>query len=117
MLVGTFCRIGPDPGFARDLLLGDATDAGDWHTHGAGRDSGRVQFSAIAKTLRLTLIGIAVGTVASLSRLIAYFCSGLHLRTQSPFLERFCCWEALRAGYIRARRASRINPMVALRNN
>jgi ABC-type antimicrobial peptide transport system permease subunit len=43
-----------------------------------------VQFGVIAKTLRLALIGIAVGTVASLgaSSLIASLLSVLRLRTQ-----------------------------------
>jgi predicted permease len=86
-----------------------------------GATAGRVQFGVIAKTLRLALIGIVVGTVASLaaSSLIASLLFGTAPTDPTTFLGMILLlgMVALLAGYIPARRASRINPMVALRNN
>jgi ABC-type antimicrobial peptide transport system permease subunit len=86
-----------------------------------GASAQNVQFSVIKRTLRLALIGIVTGAVASLavSRTIA----ALLFNTQPGDPITFAAMVlligavALLAGYIPARRASRINPMVALRNN
>jgi len=86
-----------------------------------GATMGRVQRTVIAGTLRLAFIGIAAGAIASLavSRAIA----ALLFNTQPSDPVTFAAMVALigvvalLAGYIPARRASRINPMVALRNN
>jgi len=86
-----------------------------------GASASHVQLSVIKRTLRLALIGIVAGAVASLavSRAIA----ALLFNTQPGDPVTFAAMilligvVALLAGYLPARRASRINPMVALRNN
>jgi hypothetical protein len=81
----------------------------------------RVQFGVIFRTMRLALIGIAVGAVASL--LVASFISAMLFNTAPTDPATFVAMVALLtvvavlAGYIPARRASRVNPMVALRGN
>ena len=84
-----------------------------------GATEGRVQLGVIWNTLRLALIGIAVGIFASLvaARLIA----SLLFRTAPTDPLAFAgmvillAGVALLAGYLPARRASKIHPMVALR--
>jgi predicted permease len=86
-----------------------------------GASAGRVQRDVLAKTLRLALLGIAAGTVGSLAaaRLIASL-----LFATSPWDPvAFAAMAALLiaitfiSGYFPARRASKIQPMEALRNN
>jgi predicted permease len=80
-----------------------------------------VQLDVIWKTMRLALVGISVGLVASLavSRLIA----SLLFRTAPNDPLTFVAMVvllgavALLAGYLPARRASKIDPMIALRSN
>jgi predicted permease len=80
-----------------------------------------VQFDVIWKTLRLALIGVAVGMVASL--LLARLIASLLFQTASSDPLTFVAMVAvlgavaLVAGYLPARRASKINPIVALRTN
>jgi predicted permease len=86
-----------------------------------GATMAQVQRSVIAKTLRLAIIGISAGAILSLfvSRAIA----ALLFNTAPTDPVTFAATVfligsvALFAGYVPARRASRINPMVALRNN
>jgi ABC-type antimicrobial peptide transport system permease subunit len=86
-----------------------------------GATQGNVQLSVIGKTLRLALIGIAAGTIASLA--VAKGISALLYATAPTDPITFVSMifllasVALLAGYLPARRASRINPMVALRND
>jgi len=86
-----------------------------------GATMSQVQGSVIVKALRLALIGIAVGAVASL--LVSRAIAALLFNTAPTDPITFAAMVlligiiALLAGYIPARRASRINPMVALRNN
>lgn len=86
-----------------------------------GATMANVQFGVLVKTLRLAFIGVASGTVASL--LASRAISALLFDTAPTDLITFAAMilllgaVALLAGYIPARRASRINPMVALRNN
>jgi len=86
-----------------------------------GASQGRVQFAVIARTLWLALIGIALGTLASFG--IGSLIAALLYGTPATDRDTFACMilllgaVALLAGYIPARRASRINPMIALRNN
>jgi predicted permease len=86
-----------------------------------GATQGRVQRDVIWKTLRLALIGIAVGTVASfaVSSLIASLLFGTTPTDPVTFTGMVVLLGlvALFAGYIPARRASRIDPMIALRTN
>jgi ABC-type antimicrobial peptide transport system permease subunit len=86
-----------------------------------GATMGRVQRQVLAGTLRLSCIGILLGAVASLAvaRLIA---SLLFATSPWDFATYFGVAAALLAvavvsGYLPARRASRIDPMVALRAN
>jgi ABC-type antimicrobial peptide transport system permease subunit len=85
---------------------------------GATRQS--VQLKVIARTLRLTLTGIAIGTAASY--LLAKAMRSLLYGTQPADVVTFLTMAilltlvALVAGYLPARRASRIDPMIALRS-
>jgi predicted permease len=85
-----------------------------------GASVSRVQLGVIGKTIRLALIGIAAGTVASIA--VARGIAALLYGTAPTDLITFAGMivllgsVALLAGYLPARRASRIDPMVALRN-
>jgi len=86
-----------------------------------GASSSLVQRQVLSGTLRLALIGILIGTVASLAvaRLIAtllFATSPWDITTYVAMAVGLLLVAAL-SGYIPARRASRINPMVALRAN
>jgi predicted permease len=86
-----------------------------------GASRGRVQRGEMAKTLWLVLAGMVVGTLGSFaaSRAIASLLFG----TQPTDLVTYAGMVlvlmvvALVAGYLPARRASRIDPMIALRTN
>ena len=84
-----------------------------------GATQGRVLVGVLTKTLRLTLMGIALGIVASfvVARLIASLLFGTTPTDPATFagMAALLCAVALIAGYLPARRASRIDPMVALR--
>ncbi|HEV2484429.1 MAG TPA: ABC transporter permease [Terracidiphilus sp.] len=86
-----------------------------------GATQSRVQLSVIARTFRLVLAGIAVGSLASLA--VARGIAALLFETAPSDPLTFASMVltlgtvALVAGYLPARRASRINPMVALRND
>ncbi|WP_263357221.1 ABC transporter permease [Acidicapsa ligni] len=86
-----------------------------------GATAERVQFDVISRTLRLAFIGIVVGTVFSFitSRLIASLLFGTRPTDPITFVGMVVLLGsmALFAGYIPARRASRIEPMDALRLN
>jgi predicted permease len=80
-----------------------------------------VQFDVIWKTFRLALMGIAIGIIASL--VLARLIASLLFQTAPSDLLTFVAMVALLgivallAGYLPARRASKIDPMVALRTN
>jgi ABC-type antimicrobial peptide transport system permease subunit len=86
-----------------------------------GATETRVQLDVIWRTMRFALVGISIGVVVSLavSRLIA----SLLFRTapSDPFtfvgMVVLLGAVALLAGYLPARRASKINLMIALRSN
>jgi predicted permease len=86
---------------------------------GATRE--HVQFGVISKTLRMALIGLAAGTIASFA--VARAISSMLFGTQPSDPITFAgmivllIGVAFIAGYLPARRASRINPMTALRSN
>lgn len=85
-----------------------------------GATSARVQMGVIWKTVRLALIGVIAGSLASLvvARGIAALLFGTTPTDPVTFAGMIAVLTmvALLAGYLPARRASRINPMVALRN-
>jgi predicted permease len=86
-----------------------------------GATASNVQFRVIANTLRLALIGIALGTAASfaVARAIASLLFAVHPNDPPTFTGTVLLLTAVAvlAGYLPARRASRIDPMIALRNN
>jgi predicted permease len=86
-----------------------------------GASQSLVQLDVIWKTLRLALIGVAVGMIASLalSRLIASLLFETAPSDPLTFVGMVTLLGAvaLLAGYLPARRASKIDPMVALRTN
>jgi predicted permease len=86
-----------------------------------GATQGRVLRGVIGKTMRLATIGIALGTVASIvvARWIASLLFGTAPTDPTTITVVILLMGAVAflAGYIPARRASRIDPMIALRTN
>jgi ABC-type antimicrobial peptide transport system permease subunit len=86
-----------------------------------GATQSRVLLGVIWKTLRLACIGVALGTAVSIgvARLIASLLFGTAPTDPLTFLGTLILLGAvaLLAGYIPAHRASRIDPMLALRTN
>jgi predicted permease len=86
-----------------------------------GASTGQVQRGVMGKTLRLAVLGIVVGTAASF--LMARGIAALLFGTAPTDVVTYAGMVlllglvALLAGYIPARRASRINPMEALRGD
>jgi predicted permease len=86
-----------------------------------GATRGNVQLTVIRDTLRLALAGIGIGIVAAIAvaRAIASLLFGTQATDPVTFAGMILLLGAvaLVAGYIPARRASRVDPMMALRNN
>jgi ABC-type antimicrobial peptide transport system permease subunit len=86
-----------------------------------GATQGHVLAGVLGRTLRLALAGIAVGLVGSLAvaRMIASLLFGTAPSDPVTFvgMAGLLAGVALVAGYVPAHRASRIDPMVALRNS
>lgn len=86
-----------------------------------GSSRARVQLGVIARTMRLAVVGIAAGVAASffVAQLIASLLFGTKPFDPLTFAAMTCLLllVALLAGYLPALRASRIDPMVALRTN
>jgi predicted permease len=84
-----------------------------------GATAVQVQFGVVAQTMRLTLIGIGIGTLAALvaARGIASLLFGTEATDPATFAAMIGILGAvaLLAGQIPARRAARIDPMVVLR--
>jgi predicted permease len=86
-----------------------------------GATESRVQLDVIRKTLRLALIGIVAGTIGSFA--VARLISSLLFHTAPTDPLTFLAMVlligavALLAGYLPARRASKIHPIIALRAN
>jgi ABC-type antimicrobial peptide transport system permease subunit len=86
-----------------------------------GATQTQVQMGVMGKTLRLALLGGIVGVVASfvVARLISSLLFATAPTDPVTFTGMILLLGAVAfvAGYIPARRASRIDPMIALRNN
>ena len=86
-----------------------------------GASSRRVQRDVLGNTLRLSLIGVAAGTVASAvaARLIASLLFGTSPWDATSYAGMILMLVAVAtlSGYLPARRASRIDPIQALRGN
>jgi ABC-type antimicrobial peptide transport system permease subunit len=86
-----------------------------------GATRSKVQLGVIGKTLRLAAIGILVGGAASFvpAKGIASLLYGTEPTDPATFAGMVVLLGAvaLVAGYLPARRASRIDPMIALRTN
>jgi predicted permease len=86
---------------------------------GATRE--RVRTEVMVRTLKIAVLGVAIGTAASLvvARGIQSLLFGTTAGDPVPFVGMIVLLlgVALLAGYIPARRASRIDPMVAMRSN
>jgi predicted permease len=84
-----------------------------------GATAGRVQAGVLSQTLRLTLMGVVMGSLASLAvaRLIASLLFGTAPTDPAAFTGMVILLgaAALAAGYVPAHRASRVDPMTALR--
>ena len=80
-----------------------------------------VQLRVMGKTLRLALIGIVLGAIASFAtaRAITSLLFAVQPNDPPTFTSTIflLTMVAIVAGYVPARRASRINPMIALRND
>lgn len=80
-----------------------------------------VQLQVIARTLRLALIGIVLGAIASfaMARAITALLFAVQPSDPPTFTSTIVLLilVAILAGYVPARRASRINPVIALRND
>lgn len=85
-----------------------------------GASPGNVQMGVIKKTLQMASLGIAVGGILSVgaAQLIASLLFGTTPTDPPTYggMLVLLVGVAVLAGYLPARRASRINPMVALRN-
>jgi predicted permease len=86
-----------------------------------GANAGRVEREVLAGTLRLAVIGIALGAAASLAatRLLSSLLYGTSPRDAVTYAAMIVALLAVAtlSGYLPARRAARISPMVALRAN
>jgi ABC-type antimicrobial peptide transport system permease subunit len=86
-----------------------------------GATETRVQLDVIWRTMRLALVGTSVGVVASLavSRLVASLLFRTAPTDPLTFIGMIVLLGAvaLLAGYLPARKASKIDPMIALRSN
>lgn len=84
-----------------------------------GASSGLVRRGVLARTLRFAVAGVALGMLGSLalSKWIESMLFGTAARNPAVFcgVSLLLCAVALIAGYLPARRASRIDPMQALR--
>jgi predicted permease len=86
-----------------------------------GATGSRVQLGVLANALRMAFIGVVLGTIGSLiaAKWIASLLYGTKPRDPATFgaIVLLLTLVALVASYVPARRASRLDPMIALRDN
>ncbi|HEY4356557.1 MAG TPA: ABC transporter permease [Acidobacteriaceae bacterium] len=86
-----------------------------------GSSAGKIRLDVLTRTMRMALIGLAAGALISFaaSRTISSLLYGTTPNDPVTFLGMVAliCVVAALAGYLPAYRASRIDPMEALRNN
>lgn len=86
-----------------------------------GASSGRVQRDVLGNTLRLAVSGVAIGTAASAAaaRLMSSLLFGTSPWDAASYagVVVLLLGVATLSGYLPARRASRVDPMDALRSN
>ncbi len=86
-----------------------------------GATAGHVQIRVISRTLQMAMLGIVLGILASIAvaRSINSLLYGTGPTDPAAYLSMVLLLSAVAfvAGYIPARRASRVNPTIALRNN
>ena len=86
-----------------------------------GASRWRVQRGVLGRTLRLAVVGLAIGTVASFAaaRAIASLLYGTEPTDWMTYVGMTVLLLAVAAvaGYLPARRASRVDPLAALRTN
>ena len=103
----------------RDRLHHASTHPRDRHPHGAGAQSADVFRLVLSNGLRLILTGLAIGLALSLvlTRFLRTILFGVGATDAITFLAVALLLSAvaLLACYIPARRAMRVDPMVALR--
>ncbi len=96
-----------------------AADAGDRDPHGPGRRKIDVLRAVLTQGLRLTFLGVAVGLAGALAltRILASLLYGVTPTDPLTFalVSLLLVAVASVASYVPARRAARIDPMVALR--
>lgn len=102
-----------------DFLFGESTHQRNWYMYGVGSEPGLVQREVLTKTLRLALAGVALGTLGSFafSKGIESLLFGTTPTDPAVFsgVSLLLCAVALVVAYVPVRRASRIDPMRALR--
>jgi len=85
-----------------------------------GATAGQVQMGVLARTLRLVVAGVTIGAVGAL--LVGWSMSAMLFATRSADPATFATIAlllggvSLLAGYVPARRASRVEPMIVLRD-
>ena len=111
---------GRDRAIRRHQLRRDAADAGNGSADGAGRRAAEILRMVLGQGMRLACGGAAIGLVVSLisSRLLRN--QLFHVSSFDPLtfalMAAVLIGAALAASYIPARRATRVDPMVALRH-
>ena len=120
---GRICGVRARPGvgrdICRDLAFGESADAGNRNTNGAGSLRRQCRAHILLQTLSLAAVGLALGIAASLalSGALESLLFGVTPGDPATFIGIgvLLLGVAALAGYIPARRASRIDPMAALR--